>query len=304
MHIIELLVYRFLQEVQGGRYRASPDLLKRFGESTVAHLQKQFERTPDDKFTLRMSNIGQPLCILQMEKEHGRGAGDAQRFLLGDIFEDVMMFVLHAAGLNIIAEQQQVALEIGGIKLKGTLDLVTDIGDGPEVYDIKSASEYSFKHKFNQSIEDFIKTDTFGYTNQLLAYAYAVGARAGGFIVGNKSSGEMKVYAFPKEQAHLQQTALLEMERNIRNIDSPFQRQFTDVNEKFKKKLTGNRMLGTTCGFCEYKFKCWPGVQALPQVMSEARNPKTVFYTHLAELKKPEPLKALTIEEIYEEPLD
>jgi len=295
MHLIELKVHQFLQEVNRGRFRSPPDLLKKFGESTVANLKRQFEREPD-KFSLRMSNIGRPLCILQMEKNAANDEsyirqGDAQRFLLGDIFEDVMMFVLHAAGLNILAEQKPVSLKIAGITLKGTLDVIIDTGDGPEVWDLKSASEYSFKNKFNQSLEDFIRTDSFGYTNQLLSYAAAESesevtkgnppVKAGGFIVGNKSSGEMKVYPFPKEQAHLTQQALLSIKHNIKNINSPFQRQFQDIPEKFKKKLTGNRILGTTCGFCEFNHKCWPGLQLKPQALSEAKEPKMIYYTHL-----------------------
>src|SRR5947207_1840580 len=80
------------------------------------------------------------------------------------------------------------------------LDVILDLGNGPEIYDIKSASEYSFKTKLKQSLEEFILTDTFGYFNQLLGYATAEEIPAGGFIFINKSSGELKVISIPREQ--------------------------------------------------------------------------------------------------------
>ncbi len=283
MHLIELMVHQFLQEVGKGQYKCPQPLLEKFGEDTVKHLKRQFEREPN-KFSLRMSNVGQPLCILQMEKEHGRKASDIQRFILGDIFEDVMLFILRAAHVPILEEQKQVTLNIGGIDLQGTLDLVVDLGDGPEVYDIKSASDYSYKNKFNQSFDDFRATDTFGYINQLLGYASAENITAGGFIVGNKSSGEMKIYPFPKEQAHLKEQALIEIESNIKDIDAPFKRQFEDIPELWKKKPTGNRVLGTTCGFCDFKFECWDNIQVKSQVNSAAKNPKMMYYTKLNDL--------------------
>lgn len=283
MHQIELLIYSFLQEVKRGTYKVPLNLLEKFGKETQETLIKQFERRPKE-FTLRMSNIGQPLCILKMEQQYGSNSSETLRFLLGDLYEASILFLLHASGIKVLAEQKQVILADTG--LKGTLDVILDLGEGPEVYDIKSASEYSFKTKTNLSMEDFIAQDTFGYFNQLLAYAASENIKAGGFIFGNKSSGEIKVFAFPKEQDELKERALKDIKKKIASFknNDPFKRDFDDIAETFRKKPTGNRILGITCGFCDHKFRCWPNLQVLKQAKSEAKNPKMVFYTEHNEI--------------------
>lgn len=275
------MIHTFLEETKRGTYTVPQLLLEKFGKETQAALIKQFERKPR-QFTLRMSNIGQPLCILQMEQQYGSNNSEILRFLLGDLYEATILFLLHASGIKVLAEQKPVTL--AGTKLKGTLDVILDLGEGPEVYDIKSASEYSFKTKTNMSMEEFIAQDTFGYVSQLLAYAAAENIQAGGFIFGNKSSGEIKVFAFPKEQEQLKQQALKDINNKILAFKNkePFKRQFEDIAETFRKKPTGNRVLGTTCSFCDHKFRCWDNLQVKAQIDSQSKNPKMVFYTHIA----------------------
>ena len=62
-----------------------------------------------------------------------------------------------------------------------------------------------------------------------------------------------------------------------------FRRCFTDVEEVFYKKPTGNRILGKECTFCAYKKPCWGDIQYLPQTESKAMNPKYFWYTKVKE---------------------
>ncbi len=294
MHLIELLVHQFQQKVQRGEFQAPQSLVDKFGEDTVKHLKRQFEREPS-KFTIRASNIGRPICQLLLEQQGTQGISDVNviRNLFGDLVEDVLIFVLYAAGVPIIAEQELVSLELAGVTIKGTLDVVIDFGDGPKVWDIKSASDWSFKNKFNVPFEKFIEQDYFGYADQLFLYSTARGCKAGGWIVKNKSTGEIGIIEAPEQQELYREAAIRRMEEKgsillRKEYDQSEMVQGEDykmapVSETFRKKPTGNLVAHTACTFCQYKFHCWPEIQLKPKAKSEAKNPPLVWYVKYKE---------------------
>jgi len=47
-----------------------------------------------------------------------------------------------------------------------------------------------------------------------------------------------------------------------------FVRGFTDEEEFFYRKPTGNRKLGMTCSYCSFRYTCWPDLKY-------ERNPKS-----------------------------
>ena len=63
--------------------------------------------------------------------------------------------------------------------------------------------------------------------------------------------------------------------------ENKFERCFDAVPEKFRGKETGNKIIGTECGFCRYRFACWPTLQERPSVVSKAKEPKMVGYVEL-----------------------
>lgn len=280
MHEIELKIYKFLEDLKYKSYTIPQDLLDKFGKETQFALKRQFERESRE-FRLSMSNVGRPLCQLQMERDKGsKSSGiDIPKFLFGDLVEAQMYFLIKASGLDVVSEQKYVKLNIGGIDIGGNLDIIIKINGQSKVYDIKSVSEYSFKDKLNNSYQHFIDNDAFGYNAQLFCYAEAEGLSAGGFILGNKSSGEIGVLEVPHEQDKYRKQALETASNNLHNIGQPFKKSFKDVPEYFNRKETGNRVLGRACGFCNYKHECWPNLRIERQAMSKAKSPKMVFYT-------------------------
>ena len=62
--------------------------------------------------------------------------------------------------------------------------------------------------------------------------------------------------------------------------NKPFERCFEDEPETFRKKETGNRVLGEVCSWCDFKFSCWEGLEYKPQPVSSAREPRWLYYTH------------------------
>jgi len=70
-----------------------------------------------------------------------------------------------------------------------------------------------------------------------------------------------------------------------------FERCFEPVEETFRKKPTGNKILAEECGWCKYRYKCWPSVQELPSLASQAKNPPMVAYIEIADEYKEEQSK-------------
>ena len=66
-------------------------------------------------------------------------------------------------------------------------------------------------------------------------------------------------------------------------VQNKFERCFEPVEETFRKKPTGNKILGEECGWCKYRFKCWPSLKELPSLASQAKEPPMVAYIEIAD---------------------
>ena len=69
-----------------------------------------------------MSNVGRPLCQLQMEAKGIKGEGqpynNKMRNTFGDMIEALAIFVMKSAGVEIKNEQKQVKYKFNGDQLK------------------------------------------------------------------------------------------------------------------------------------------------------------------------------------------
>ena len=245
-------------------------------------LNKRLQKETRQEFTIRMSAIGKPLCQSQMEKlgvkKGSQPYNQIVRFVTGDMLELWLLMVMKAAGVNIQSQDKSVSVDIGGISIKGTLDVIID----DVVWDIKSASAFSFR-KFQEGYKAVIENDTFGYASQGFLYSKATGLPFGGWIVINKNNGDITVCEITGDHYKLSKETLLKVEKNIESLvsNAPFKKQFTDVDELFRKKPTNNRILCITCGFCNFRDTCWPGVTYRPSVMSKAISPPYFYYTEI-----------------------
>ena len=288
MHPFELKIIDFMKTVGKTSVKVDDLLLKPASKDVDYFLQKIYEDDPNRPFTIRMSNIGRPLCQLQMEMNKAEAVDDdwnlPLKFMYGAVIEGLTVSVLKHSGIKVLEEQTPVALDIGGIKVKGTLDLVLE---DDAVWDIKSASEYSYRNKF-ASYESLKEQDDFGYLGQLFGYAKAANKKPGGFIVINKSSAEVKVCSIPEQYQEDSDACLTKIAENIKVLTSngKFQRQFEDKPETFKKRFTGNKVLESPCTFCRYKYACWPKLQHLPSLMSAAYEKPYKYYTEITNENK------------------
>tara|TARA_R110000824_G_scaffold67749_2_gene175384 strand:+ start:2468 stop:3268 length:801 start_codon:yes stop_codon:yes gene_type:complete len=249
-------------------------------------LDKQFNGGPRNKFKLRMSNIGRPICQLWFEKNRPEEKAPLpdqfmMNMMLGDIVESVFKGILRAAGVD-FKDNDVVHLDLGGGRrpIRGEYDLVME----GRVDDIKSASDYSYTKKF-VDLETLQASDPFGYVAQLVGYATAAGKKVGGWWVVNKANGHHKYVSAKHVDVGVELDKMRATYDYLEN-DEPLERQYEDVPETYRKKASGNRVLCRECNFCSFKKACWPNYKELPSRTYQGKlTPPTVAYTKLKEIQ-------------------
>lgn len=284
MSLVEQQVYELIEQLGLGNAVLSDELINEFGERAKKAVKDRLQEAKEKKFSLRMSNIGRPLRQLMLDKKYGYKPASSDfilKMLYGSLYEALTLLLLKASKVNITDQDKQVTLNVANVGIDGTLDVIID----GKVYDIKTASPYSYEHKFD-SWETLASSDDFGYLGQGFGYAIANGCKFGGWIVINKSTGQVKVVEIPNEEHDaLAEKHFKEVETKIDHINTnkPIPPCTGTTEETYYKKPTGNQILGSSCRFCPHKDKCHPGIRYLPSQSSKADKPKYVWYTKLKE---------------------
>ena len=293
MNNILYKVQQYLGKASKESVKLDKGLVEEFGEACKNALLKQFEDQRKNKFEPRMSNIGRPLCQLQMEAKGVKGEGQPYnvkvRNTFGDIIEALAIFIMKSAGVNIKNEQKKVKYKFNGSEVEGKQDVEID----EKIWDIKSASPYSFEKKFGEEggFLEVVKEDSFGYASQGFLYGESQNKKFGGWIAINKSTGEWTVCETPAMIEPHKTEALKKAKDNLKALKDkvPFKKQYDDIAETFRGKPTGNRVLGFVCSYCPYKLPCWGSkLQLLQQQQSKGKNPKWVWYTEVNNPKQEE----------------
>ena len=282
-HPAELKLHQFMSDAIDGKTTFSEETAKKIGEEVAEAVIRQFGSGKSRKeFRLRMSNIGRPTCQLWFEKNKPESALPkpstfVMNMMIGDIVEAIFKGLLKEAKVD-FDDTDQVTLDVGdsnGTRVSGSYDLIM----GGAVDDIKSASDWSYRNKF-ESYAALKKSDPFGYVGQLAGYAKASDKRAGGWWVVNKANGDFK-YVPAAIDMRKELTKLKETVEKVN--ENKFERCFEAVPETYRGKPSGNMILNDSCKFCDYRFECWPNMKELPSKVSQAREPKTVAYVELKE---------------------
>ncbi len=273
-----MMIHQYLENATRGKSAMSQENIEQVATDIKDALNRQFNTKREDKFRLRMSNIGRPSCQLWFEKNRPETALPkpttfVMNMMIGDIVEAVFKAVLREANVK-FEDTDTVTLELDeNTKISGSYDLVMN----EAVDDIKSASDWSYKYKFD-SYESLHSGDSFGYVGQLAGYAKALGKKAGGWWVLNKANGLFKYV-----RAHIDMDKELDkIKKNIKATESKeLVRCFEPEPETFRGKETGNIVLNKNCTFCSYRNACWENLIELPAQMSKAKEPKMVQYVSL-----------------------
>ena len=276
-----------------GDVTVSPDNLDLFVDDCRAAIEKQLGgRTRE--YRIRMSGLGKPLCQQILDKfgiEESMEYNSIARFAFGDLTEALLMLVMREAGIDIVDFQKEVALEIEGVVVTGTLDVIIRGTDGVErVWDIKSASDWAFKNKFtgNGGYDHIKGDDPFGYVMQGHLYGAATGLDFGGWIVINKSSGEVAIVEAYDWTGDDRVADMLEAANRVHFLSDPDVKPFkpySDEFETYKRRgeviRTGNKVLPKECSLCGFRGHCWPDAVLHNRVTSQAKSPPKVWYTRL-----------------------
>ena len=282
-HPAELAIYSFLQKALAGEANMTEAVTKQVAADVEAALNKQFNSPPRGDFRLRMSNIGKAPCQLWFEKNDPEDRRPfpphfLMNMILGDIVEAVFKGLLRAVDQD-FKDNEIVTLKLpNGQEIKGEYDMEMD----GKIDDVKSASPWSYKNKF-ESFEALNKDDSFGYVSQLVGYAEAAGKDVGGWWVVNKGNGEFKYV----DASEVDKEAVIDsIQSTVDYIESyaPFKRCYEAVPETYFKKPSGNLVLDkNTCGWCDFKHKCWDLNEQPSRVYKGKKEPPMVEYVHIGD---------------------
>jgi hypothetical protein len=279
-HPAELALHQYMDNAVKGKSTMADSTIKQVSADIEDALSRQFgSGKKRGDFRLRMSNVGRSTCQLWYEKNKPEVALPMpttfiMNMMLGDIVEAVFKGLLKEAGVK-YEEPEHVTLELDNdVSVNGTYDIVID----GAVDDVKSASNWSYTNKF-ESYDTLASGDSFGYIAQLAGYAKAAGKKAGGWWVVNKANGDFKYVPATGLDVDAEVAKIQEVHNTVEKNE--FKRCHEPEIETFRGKATGNKVLSVHCGFCSYRFDCWPTLQELPAVMSQAKSPKTMNYVEL-----------------------
>lgn len=274
----------YLAQASEGKATISDEIVEEFSKACAKLLKDSFSLKEPKTFSYRVSSIGRPYCQLHMEKNGVKCEPEpyntTMKFLIGDLIEAAAVAIMKGAGVGITEKQTQVKAKLAGdVEVCGTLDVVV----GNKVYDIKSASPWSFTHKFStqQGFSEIVKDDAFGYLPQAYMYSEGRGLPFGGWIAINKATGEWTVCSPPIADNVYRKQALKKAQDNVEQLKSnaAFRRCFDAEKETWYGKETGNMVLGITCSFCPYKGPCWGGeVSFVASPTSKSKSPKKKYY--------------------------
>lgn len=220
-------------------------------DKTVADMKEALmswatPRDRDQKFTVRMSNVGKPSRQLWYEKRdpEGRGGIDGPtqiKFLYGHLLEEIVLMLVRMAGHKVTDEQKEVTVD----GIVGHMDCKIN----GEVVDVKTASRFAF-NKFKEG--RLAQDDPFGYLGQLAGYEAAEGTENGGFLVLNKESGELCMYV-PDDLDKPNIRSSIDILLPALELDTPPELCYSPIPDGKK----GNMKLSKGCNWCKYKFKCY-----------------------------------------------
>ena len=278
-----------MQRATRGEVTISPSATQDFADECKELVDIQLNRKRE--YRIRMSGLGRPLCQQLLDRSGLVEEMDYNalfRFLFGDLVESVAVLIMEQAGVEIVEKQKAVSLNIAGQTINGTLDLILRDEMGVEkVWDVKSASEWAFKFKYTGygGYDKIKEDDPFGYIMQGHLYGEATGLPFGGWIVINKSSGEVAMVEAPDWQDEDRKIYMADAEQRVKRLIDPdpdFVKPFKSEFETYKVKSevirTGNKTLPKICSMCGYRSHCWSKSQLFDKITSKAKNPPQVWY--------------------------
>lgn len=246
MNVVED-IYKELDKLNDGPLDIPEETLQNFGLAMTQVIKEWSQpKARDNKFYLRMSNIGKPARRLwfdkQTEAENRRlDPSLFVKFLYGHLLEEVILFLVRMSGRKVTDEQKEIDIE----GIKGHMDCKID----GTVVDVKSASNFSFS-KFKKGL--LREDDPFGYIAQLSAYEEAEQSTDAGFLVINKETGELCFHQPDELDKPNVKNHIRELKKKL-DLNTPPDLCYSPIPEG----KAGNMRIAKNCMYCPYKKECF-----------------------------------------------
>lgn len=280
---IDTLIYD-IHEFLGGNSPQSltedqvETLAEKFGQDlkllAINRILNRKEREP----RLSPSMIGKPcerqvwLKINQPDDAELLQPATYNKFLFGDLIEELTLLLVKAAGHSV--EAQQDVVEIEGIK--GSIDAIID----GTLVDVKSASTFSW-HKFASG--GLVGDDPFGYVGQIQTYLAAAQDHPlltdkdrCAFLVMDKTLGHLCLDIHRKVEFDVAEITRKKKKMVASKKVPP--RAFEPVADG----AYGNMALPMECSYCDMKWACHKGLKGYlysgnkPKYLTEVKREPSV----------------------------
>jgi len=230
--------------------------IEKFGEGVKALMRTEFGREKrEDNRKLRLSNIGRTDRYLW---NHFNGTDGEKllphtyiKFMYGHLIEEMLLFLTRMAGHTVTDEQKVCKVE----GVVGHMDCKID----GVVTDVKSASSFGFKKFKDGSLVD---DDSFGYIDQIKAYAHDCGETQVGWLTMDKANGHLTYLKYDLENTDSEKLKepIVDRVKHIKQLvegDEPTEYCYDPVPDG----KSGNMKLAIGCSYCQFKEHCYPNMR-------------------------------------------
>ena len=230
--------------------------IEKFGEGVKALMRTEFGREKrEDNRRLRLSNIGRTDRYLW---NHVNGTEGEKiqphtyvKFMYGHLIEEMLLFLTRMAGHSVTDEQKVCKVE----GIVGHMDCKID----GVVTDVKSASSFGFKKFKDGSLVD---DDSFGYIDQIKAYAHDCGETQVGWLTMDKANGHLTYLKYDLENVENEKLKepIVDRVKHIKQLvegDEPTEYCYDPVPDG----KSGNMKLAIGCSYCQFKEHCYPNMR-------------------------------------------
>lgn len=232
-----------------------------FGEAMKDLMRKEFVpgvKNWGNRSGLRLSSIGKPELI-QWFAQHKFSGEHMQphtliKFMYGHLIEEMLLLLIKLSGHTVTDEQKE--CEVEGIK--GHMDLKLD----GVTTDIKSTTKFGLA-KFKDGT--LAANDSFGYVDQLKAYAESEGERKIAWLAMDKGSGKLALlqYDLDDKDHPMYEFYKGDIRDRVKHVKKSVgsESRPSRCASPVEDGKSGNLKLPTICSYCKYKTHCWPEVR-------------------------------------------
>ena len=230
--------------------------IEKFGEGIKELMRTEFGRKKrEDNRKLRLSNIGRTDRYLW---NHFNGTDGEKlqphtyiKFMYGHLIEEMLLFLTRMAGHTVTDEQKVCKVE----GVVGHMDCKID----GVVTDVKSASSFGFKKFKDGSLVD---DDSFGYIDQIKAYAHDCGETQVGWLTMDKANGHLTYLKYDLENTDSEKLKepIVDRVKHIKQLveeTEPTEYCYDPVPDG----KSGNMKLAIGCSYCQFKEHCYPNMR-------------------------------------------